>query len=97
MRAILALQLSVKAAALLSGLSGRSVHKWPARFRAEGVPWFAQSRFATSAEFRAKTPAAQVAVVLALRRSRLPGLPDRSPERALPGHRLAPPAPSWSG
>jgi transposase InsO family protein len=71
-RAILGQQLSVRAAALQAGLSERSVRKWLARFRAEGV---AGLRDRSSRPHRSprRTPSAQVAVVLALRRLRLPG------------------------
>ena len=71
-RAILQKQLNVKVAALQVGLSERSVRKWLARFRAEGA---AGLRDRSSRPHRSprQTPAAQVAVVLALRRLRLPG------------------------
>ncbi len=70
--AILARQLSVKAAALQSGLSERSVRKWLARFRAEGTTGL-RDRSSRPHRSPRQTPAAQVAVVLALRRLRLPG------------------------
>ena len=71
-RAVLAQQLSVRGAALQVGLSERSARKWLARFRAEGA---AGLRDRSSRPHRSprQTPPAQVAVVLALRRLRLPG------------------------
>lgn len=71
-RAILARQLSAKAAAFQVGLSERSVRKWLARFRAEGVRGL-QDRSSRPRRSPRQTPAAQVALVLALRRLRLPG------------------------
>ena len=70
--AILQKQLSVKAAAYQSGLSERSVRKWLARFRAEGSAGLCD-RSSRPRRSPRQTPAAQVAVVLALRRLRLPG------------------------
>jgi transposase len=63
LRAILAQQLSAKAAALQVGLSERSVRKWLARFRG-GLP----DRSSRPRRSLRQTPAAQVALVLALRR-----------------------------
>jgi transposase-like protein len=71
-QAILSGQLSVKAVALQSGLSERSVRKWLARFRAEGKSGL-RDRSSQPHRSPRQTPAAQVAVVLALRRLRLPG------------------------
>ena len=71
-RAIVARHLSVKAAACQSGLSERSVRKWLARFRAEGSSGL-RDRSSRPLRSPRQTPAAQVAVVLALRRLRLPG------------------------
>ncbi len=71
-RVILAQQLSVQTAARQVGLSERSVRKWLARFRSEGVAGLADRSSRPQRSPRA-TPAAQVAVVLALRRLRLPG------------------------
>lgn len=71
-RAILAQQLTAKAAALQVGLSERSVRKWLVRFRAEGVAGLCD-RSSRPHRSPRQTPAAQVAVVLALRRLRLPG------------------------
>lgn len=71
-RAILAQQLSVRAAALQSALSERSVRKWLARFRAEGASGL-RDRSSRPRRSPRRTPSAQVAVVLALRRLRLPG------------------------
>jgi transposase InsO family protein len=71
-RAILSRQLTVQAAGLQSGLSERSVRKWLARFRAEGVSGLSDRSSRPRSSPR-QTPSAQVAVVLALRRLRLPG------------------------
>ena len=71
-RALLACELTVAAAALQAGLSQRSVRKWLARFRAEGVAGL-QDRSSRPRCSPRQTPSAQVAVVLALRRLRLPG------------------------
>lgn len=71
-RAILAQQLSVKSAALQVALSERSVRKWLARFRVEGTMGL-RDRSSRPHRSPSQTPAAQVAVVLALRRLRLPG------------------------
>ncbi len=71
-RAILAQQLSVKTAGFQAGLSERSVRKWLARFRAEGAAGLCD-RSSRPQRSPRQTPAAQVAVVLALRKLRLPG------------------------
>lgn len=71
-RAVLAQQLSAKAAALQVGLSERSVRKWIARFRAEGAVGL-RDRSSRPHRSPRQTPTAQVAVVLALRKLRLPG------------------------
>jgi len=71
-RAILSHQLTAQAAALQVGLSERSVRKWMARFRAEGVAGL-RDRSSRPQRSPRQTPLAQVAVVLALRRLRLPG------------------------
>ncbi|MBA3544483.1 MAG: IS481 family transposase [Chthoniobacterales bacterium] len=71
-RAVLADQLTAQAAALQVGLSERSMRKWIARFRAEGTAGL-RDRSSRPQRHPRQTPAAQVAVVLALRRLRLPG------------------------
>jgi transposase InsO family protein len=71
-RAVIAHQLTAKAAALQVGLSERSVRKWLARFRAEGTAGL-RDRSSRPQRSPRQTPSAQVAVVLALRRLRLPG------------------------
>ncbi len=71
-QAILKRELSVKAAVLQSGLSERSVRKWLARYRAEGRAGL-RDRSSRPQRSPRETPPAQVAVVLALRRLRLPG------------------------
>lgn len=70
--AVLQKHLTAKMAAGQAGLSERSVRKWMARYRSEGV---AGLRDRSSRPHRSpkQTPQAQVAVVLALRRLRLPG------------------------
>jgi transposase InsO family protein len=69
---VLERQLTAKAAALQAGISERTVRKWMARYRSEGAAglWDRSSRAHRSPK---QTPQAQVAVVLALRRLRLPG------------------------
>ena len=71
-QAILKRELSVKAAVLQSGLSERSVRKWLARYRAEGRAGL-RDRSSRPQRSPRETPPAQVAVVLAFRRLRLPG------------------------
>jgi transposase InsO family protein len=70
--AILNRRVSVQSAALQAGLSERSVRKWIARYRAEGAAGL-QDRSSRPHRSPRQTPQAQVAVVLALRRLRLPG------------------------
>lgn len=64
--------LTAKAAAAAFGVSERTARKWLARFRREGATGL---RDRSSRPWRSprQTPPAQVAVVLALRRLRLPG------------------------
>ncbi len=71
-RAVIHHQLSVKAAASPVGLSERSVRKWIARFRAEGMAGLRDRSSRPHCSPR-QTPPAQAAVVLALRQMRLPG------------------------
>ena len=71
-RAVLARELTAQVPALQVGLSERSVRKWIARFRAEGATGL-QDRSSRPQRSPRTTPSAQVAVVLALRRLRLPG------------------------
>lgn len=71
-RTVLTRQLTARAAARQVGLSERSVRKWLARFRAEGSAGL-RDRSSRPHQSPRQTPAAQVAVVLALRRLRLPG------------------------
>lgn len=63
-------RLTARAAALKAGLSERSVRKWIARYRAEGVAGLGD-RSSRPHRSPRQTPQAQVAVVLALRRLRL--------------------------
>ncbi len=64
--------LTAKEAAVSFGVSERTARKWLARFRAEGARGL-QDRSSRPLCSPRQTPAAQVAVVLALRRLRLPG------------------------
>ena len=71
-RAVLNHELTAKEAAQQAGLSERSVRKWIARYRAEGVGGLGD-RSSRPHRSPKQTPQAQVAVVLALRQLRLPG------------------------
>lgn len=71
-QAVLHHQLTAKRAARQAGLSERSVRKWMARYRAEGAGGL-RDRSSRPHRSPKQTPQAQVAVVLALRRLRLPG------------------------
>ena len=64
--------LTAKGAAAAFAVSERTARKWLARFRAEGVKGL-RDRSARPWSSPRQTPPAQVAVVLALRRLRLPG------------------------
>ncbi len=70
--AVLQDRLTAKVAARQSGLSERSVRKWIARYRREGLTGL-RDRSSRPQRSPKQTPPAQVAVVLALRRLRLPG------------------------
>jgi len=70
--AVLQHRLTAKMAAQQSGLSERTVRKWMARSRREGVAGL-RDRSSRPQRSPRQTPPAQVAVVLALRRLRLPG------------------------
>jgi transposase InsO family protein len=70
--AVLDGRLTARAAALQTGLSERSVWKWIARYRAEGVAGL-RERSSRPHRSPGQTPQAQVAVVLALPRLHLPG------------------------
>ncbi len=69
--AVLQRQLTVKRAARQAGLSERTVRKWLARYRNEGAAGL-RDRSSRPERSPRQTPQAQVAVVLALRRWRLP-------------------------
>jgi transposase InsO family protein len=71
-QAVLQRRLSAQEAAVQAGLSERSVRKWIARFRAEGLPGL-KDRSSRPHRSPRQTPQAQVAVVLALRHLRQPG------------------------
>ena len=64
--------LPVKLVAAEAGVSERTVRKWLARFRSEGSVGL-RDRSSRPHQSPKQTPPAQVAVVLALRRLRLPG------------------------
>jgi transposase InsO family protein len=64
--------LRAKAAAAAFGVSERTARKWLARFRAEGVEGL-RDRSSRPRRSPRQTSLAQVAVILALRRLRLPG------------------------
>jgi transposase InsO family protein len=64
--------LTLKKAAASFKVSGRTVSKWMARYRAEGLPGL-QDRSSRPACSPRQTSNAQLAVVLELRRMRLPG------------------------
>ena len=70
--AILQQRLTARTAARQTGLSERSVRKWMARYRREGAAGL-HDRSSRPQRSPRQTPQAQVAVVLALRRWRLPG------------------------
>jgi len=65
-------RFTVKAAAAAFTVSERTARKWLARFRAEGKAGL-RDRSSRPRRSPRQTPLAQVAVVLALRRLRLPG------------------------
>ncbi len=69
---VLQQHLPARVVAAEAGLSERTLRKWIARFRAEGAPGL-RDRSARPHTSPKQTPLAQVAVVLALRRLRLPG------------------------
>jgi len=64
--------LPAKTVAAEAGVSERTLRKWLARFRAEGSAGL-KDRSSRPLNSPKQTPLAQVAVVLALRRLRLPG------------------------
>ena len=70
--AIIDHKLTAREAAASFAVSERTTRKWLARYRAEGAPGL-QDRSSRPQRSPRQTPAAQVAVVLALRRLRLPG------------------------
>ena len=69
---ILQQHLTAKTAASAFGVSERTARKWLARYRAGGTAALAD-RSCAPHQRPNKTPSAQVAVVLSLRRLRLPG------------------------
>jgi transposase InsO family protein len=71
-RRITADQLPARLVATEAGVSERTVRKWLARFRCEGSVGL-QDRSSRPRKSPQQTPPAQVAVVLSLRRLRLPG------------------------
>ena len=70
--AVLQQRLTARTAARQTGLSERTVRKWIARYRREGAAGLCD-RSSRPQRSPRQTPPAQVAVVLALRRLRLPG------------------------
>jgi transposase InsO family protein len=64
---------TVRATAQAFGVSERTVHKWRARYRTAGVHGLVDRRSAPSS-IPARTPAARVAAIAALRRQRLSGM-----------------------
>lgn len=70
--AVISRRLSWKQAAACFQISERTVAKWVARFRSEGIKGL-QDRSSRPASSPRQCPNAQVAVVLELRRLRLPG------------------------
>src|SRR6266566_7871420 len=70
--AMLEQRLTAKDAAAAFAVSERTARKWLARFRAEGTKGL-RDRSSRPLRSPKQTPQAQVAVVLALRRLRLPG------------------------
>ena len=70
--AVMEKRLRAKAAAAAFGVSERTARKWLARFRAEGTEGL-RDRSSRPVRSPRQTSSAQVAVVLALRRLRLPG------------------------
>ncbi len=70
--AVLQRELTAQVAARQAGLSERTVRKWLARYRSEGAAGL-RDRSSRPQRSPRQTPPAQAAVVLALRRLRLPG------------------------
>jgi transposase InsO family protein len=70
--AVINRRLTAKAAAVAFAVSERTARKWMARFRAEGMAGLAD-RSSRPRRSPRQIPPAQIAVVLALRRLRMPG------------------------
>src|SRR5438046_7739978 len=71
-RRIIDHHLPAKLVAAEAGVSERTVRKWLTRFRSEGIVGL-RDRSSRPRQSPKQTPPAQVAVVLSLRRLRLPG------------------------